>query len=311
LLLNQQYARALPLLTEICRQQPRNLKKRQLLAEVLVAVGEAHKAFRVLEELVNDFARIGQVASAIATVKRMRDIEPGRQDLAMKLAVLVTTQKQQASAAPPPDRAIAGPAIAPAPPPERAPPGPAITPAKPVQKAPPREPRGTTSLDGLIRQASIDEVLLGHPSDPAHGMQLLRGSELLKGFAADELEALIGQLQLTIVEAGEIIVAEGEPGDSLYLIASGSVRVYVRSRTGAQNQVRVLQQGDFFGEISLLKRSARTATITAATRTELLELDRGAVNSIAARHPNVLGIIEDFCLRREGSIEEASARSRE
>lgn len=295
LLAERQYSRALPILHEICRRQPRNLKKRQQLAEVLSEVGEKRKAFKVLEELVTDYAHIGQVASAIATVKRMQAIEPGRQDLAMKLAALVKGQDRR------------GPREDGSPP--ASPVGPAIKRQRPARAGEGRA--GVSRLEDIVLEGSMADVLMLNPSELLDGKDLLRGSKLLQGFTAEELEALIGELQLTSHHPGEIVVSEGEPGDSLYLIASGSVRVYVRNKRGAQNQVRVMHQGDFFGEISLLKKTARTATITAATPVELLELDRRAVGSIAARHPDVWRTIEDFCTRREGSLEELGARRRD
>jgi hypothetical protein len=294
LVAGKHYAQALPLLTEICRQQPRNVQKRQQLADVLTAVGETRKAFKVLEELVTDFARAGQVARAIAIVKRMQTIEPGRQDLDMKLAVLVTNQSS-GGVQPPPQRAtqVKGP-------------------DKLAEPAPVLDVADLRRIDDLIMQSSVEERLLFDASEGQRGKEdLLRGSKLLQGFSADELEELIAKLQLTSLQAGEIIVAEGQPGNSLFLIASGSVRVYVRNKSGAQRQVRVMHQGDFFGEISLLKGSRRTATITAASAAELLELDRTAVNAMAARHPKVWEIIEDFCIRRKDSIEEIGARSRD
>ncbi len=302
LISGRQYAKALPLLTEICREQPRNVEKRQQLAEVLTKVGQKHKAFRVLEELINDFARAGQYAKAIAIVKRMQYIEPGRQDLAMKLAVLVKNQGQQSGRdgdTKSGQKATGQKARTEAP---------RIKPAKAVDKG--RDSGKVSQIEDVLGLTSVEERLLLDPREQKHSRDLVRGSKLLQGFSVEELEALIGRLHLTSLQAGEIVVAEDQPGKSLFLIASGSVRVYVRNKAGAQKQVRILEQGDFFGEISLLKSSRRTATITAATPIELLELDRNAVNALAAQHPKVWEIIEDFCIRRKGSIEEIGARSR-
>jgi CRP-like cAMP-binding protein len=59
-----------------------------------------------------------------------------------------------------------------------------------------------------------------------------------------------------------------------------------------------MREGDFFGEISLLTGGPRTATVTAATRCELLELDRATLDEIARAHPRVLDVLRRFSEER-------------
>jgi voltage-gated potassium channel len=59
-------------------------------------------------------------------------------------------------------------------------------------------------------------------------------------------------------------------------------------------QVRELREGDFFGEASLLESGRRTATVTAGSRCELLELDRDTLDQISGRHPHVLEVMREF-----------------
>jgi hypothetical protein len=267
------------------------VRAREQLAEVLTAAGQTRKALRTLEELVNDYARAGLSARAIATVKKMQRIEPGRKDLEFKLAALVKQQE-----GPTAGEGQAQTPAAPEPRPEPPSPPPAAPHARP-----------SDFEDILVREMPEADAEL-HLADGGGDVTALQESALFRDLSTAQLEALISGLQLTSVGPGEIVVAEGEPGSSLYLIASGTVRVYVRTGSGHQQQIRVMRQGDFFGEISLLKGTRRTATITAATRCELLELSRSAVHAIAEEHPQVWTIIEDFCNRRAGSAEERGAR---
>jgi hypothetical protein len=134
---------------------------------------------------------------------------------------------------------------------------------------------------------------------------------LFRSLTQAELAALIRGLRLLTFEPGEIIVAEGEPGASLFLLTSGRVRAYVRNAASHMVQVRELQEGDFFGEISVLRGQARSATVTAAARCELLELDRATLERITAKHPNVRNVLEDFCEQRADNTLETMIRGLE
>ena len=128
-------------------------------------------------------------------------------------------------------------------------------------------------------------------------------------FPTDELTAVIRGLQLRTYEPGHILFSEGEPGDSLMVLASGRVRVYVRNVTGGNAEVRQLESGAFFGEISLLSGKPRTATIIAASACEVLILDRTATDEIVAKHPQVLDTLRSIYRERQDSDEELEART--
>ena len=73
--------------------------------------------------------------------------------------------------------------------------------------------------------------------------------------------------------AGETIVREGESGDCLYVIQSGEVEV-IRERGGAEVQLAVLRESDFFGEGSLFDRDKRSATVRALGEVRVLTVDK-------------------------------------
>ncbi len=135
-------------------------------------------------------------------------------------------------------------------------------------------------------------------------------SPLFSDFSSDELVDLIEGLNLTTYEPGEIVVTEGEVGDSLFQIVSGRVRVYVRNSLGGSTQVRNLGPSAFFGEISLLTGRRRTATIVAADTSELLVLDRETVLEIGRRKPRVQEVIRQFCVARTRADAERAAEGR-
>jgi len=109
--------------------------------------------------------------------------------------------------------------------------------------------------------------------------------------------------------AGEIVVTEGEPGDAVFLIASGSVRVLVAGGHGRALEIRRLDAGDFFGEVAALSGTPRTATVVATTDCELLEVDHRALELLVEARPAARSILEGARDGRAQSAEEAAVRS--
>ncbi len=74
--------------------------------------------------------------------------------------------------------------------------------------------------------------------------------------------------------AGEVIVREGEPGSRFYVISEGEVEVLRQTPDGRSELLNVLGQGNFFGELALLQKRNRTATVRAKTPTRVLSIAR-------------------------------------
>jgi CRP-like cAMP-binding protein len=123
-------------------------------------------------------------------------------------------------------------------------------------------------------------------------------SPLLADLAPGEVAAMVGGLKLVTKGPGSILLTEGEPGDSLFILTTGVARVYRRDASGHNFQVATLRDGDFFGEAALLTGQPRTATITAATDCELLVLDRATFEMLAAAYPRVRFLVEEFHAQR-------------
>lgn len=104
---------------------------------------------------------------------------------------------------------------------------------------------------------------------PLREIGLLRRLRLFAPVAAPQLETSARRLVPVAVDAGEAVIREGEPGDAFYVIASGRALV---ERGGTP--IRELGPGEGFGEIALIRRVPRTATVTALTPLELLALGR-------------------------------------
>jgi CRP-like cAMP-binding protein len=75
------------------------------------------------------------------------------------------------------------------------------------------------------------------------------------------------------------------------MLSAGRVKAFQRNAAGKQALLGEMSEGAFFGEISVLTGRPRTATVVAATACELLELDRGTLQQIAATHPHVWDVL--------------------
>ncbi|HZH17184.1 MAG TPA: cyclic nucleotide-binding domain-containing protein [Archangium sp.] len=106
--------------------------------------------------------------------------------------------------------------------------------------------------------------------------------------------ALLEGLELKTFEAGASIVTEGEPGTAMFAIVEGRVDV-VRQLEGSQRRkVAAMGEGDFFGEMALLSKSPRLASVVAAERTVVLELTRAMVARLIQRDASVGRVLRSF-----------------
>ncbi len=87
---------------------------------------------------------------------------------------------------------------------------------------------------------------------------------------------------------GEVIVSEAEPGDALYVLLRGRVKVVLYGESGREVILSIFKEpGDFFGEMSLLDDEPRSATVVALEPSTLVVLSRADFRAHLARHPRV------------------------
>lgn len=130
-------------------------------------------------------------------------------------------------------------------------------------------------------------------------------SPLFEGLSHEESEAIVKEMVLEEFAEGDVVLSEGDQGSSLYVVATGEVRVSSNSPKGEPVYLASLGEGDFFGEVSVLTGKPRTATITATRRSELLRLDKKELEKIIAKRPRIREILLQFSKRRAGETVEA------
>jgi voltage-gated potassium channel len=121
---------------------------------------------------------------------------------------------------------------------------------------------------------------------------------LFSGLNADQIAAIMRLLQSQYVESGTIIARRGEEAHSMYFIAAGEVEIELQDRC-----IR-LGAGHFFGEIAVLRKARRSATITAMSRASLLVLAARDVHVLMDHEPQIAARIREIFRNRIGSIEE-------
>lgn len=97
---------------------------------------------------------------------------------------------------------------------------------------------------------------------------------------------------------GETIVREGEEGHTFYIIVRGKVEVLKHFPEEGEKRVAILQDGDHFGEIALLRGIPRTATVRAIGPVVLLSVRREAFHQLTADYPQIVPILEHTLQKR-------------
>jgi small-conductance mechanosensitive channel/CRP-like cAMP-binding protein len=143
-------------------------------------------------------------------------------------------------------------------------------------------------------------------------MEELRHVDFLRGLSEDHLRLLLPGLSVLKFGAGEIIVREGDQGDSLYIIRDGAVEVVANAGDGKQVHIRDLKRPAFFGEMAVMTGEPRNATIRARTDAELLELGRGGFTELFKIYPEAtaqIGEVITLRMSERRELLEAAHRS--
>jgi ATP-binding cassette subfamily B protein len=91
-----------------------------------------------------------------------------------------------------------------------------------------------------------------------------------------------------------LVIQQGDPGDKFYILVRGTVEVLKTGADGAEERVAVLEDGDFFGEIALLKDTPRTATVRTMSQCVFLTLQREQFTSLLSRAPHLRATFEEM-----------------
>jgi voltage-gated potassium channel len=144
---------------------------------------------------------------------------------------------------------------------------------------------------GIFATAFANEV---HRRDFIITWGLVARIPLFRTLTASEIADVMTMLRAQKVDSGTVIARRGEPAHAMYLIADGEVEVKLRHK-----HLR-LGTGQFFGEIAALRRTRRSATVTAVTPTRLLVLDALDLHALMDSQPALAARIEEAAREKLG-----------
>ncbi len=130
---------------------------------------------------------------------------------------------------------------------------------------------------------------------------LVATSVLFRSFSPPERKKLLQMFVPQEFSVGAMVLEEGGPGDSLYLIKKGEVEVFTRDLKGKVLSLARLREGDFFGEISLITGRPRTASVIVRQPVELLQLSKADFDRLLQVHPEMLLVLEESLRYRLGN----------
>lgn len=134
------------------------------------------------------------------------------------------------------------------------------------------------SVVGETVQAFYRERLLAN---------VLRSHPVFASLAPEQREALAPIFERRTVEAGRVVIAQGQKGDGLYLLLHGQCTPVLRRHDGQETSFSPLREGDVFGEISLLLGQPASATVRADTPCQVLRMGREPFEQYLASQPKV------------------------
>lgn len=121
--------------------------------------------------------------------------------------------------------------------------------------------------------------------EDADAVAALRRCGLFEAVSDEAIGRLAHGLRRRRFRRGEVIFHQGDPGDALHVVATGSVRIALESVQGEEAILVTLGPGDPFGELALLDGAPRSASAVAVDATETLSLGRAALREVMDADP--------------------------
>jgi CRP/FNR family cyclic AMP-dependent transcriptional regulator len=131
-----------------------------------------------------------------------------------------------------------------------------------------------------------------------HNRDILVRAGIFQGVEPSAVCALTRQLQPVDFPRGHTVFAEGEPGDRLYIIVSGKVKIGRRSPDGRENLLAIMGPSDMFGELSIFDPGPRMSSGTTITEVRAVSMHRDALKAWINDRPEIAAQLLRILARR-------------
>ena len=271
LLFAGEYPTALQAYAALVRLVPGHLDARLRVADTLLAMGEVQGAAVVYTALARHAAHAGYPLRALVALKILSTLEPQLGRLLGGVAELYAKDSLRLGRS-------ARPSL-----------------GDPEARLPQELRLGPITDLPALALAAVK--LASDTDDIATYPEKLPPMPIFSELAADHFAAVLGALKLVRTRPGDTILAQGDEGQSFFVLARGSVRV-VREVDGRQVPLATLHDGAIFGEMALVSAQPRTATVLAADDCDLLEFDRDALRAAAQQVATIATALDKFTRER-------------
>ena len=152
----------------------------------------------------------------------------------------------------------------------------------------------TGSLTHVVEQArktALDlSVFVGY-QEQYHPLPFL--SEL----GPESFLAVLRSLTMLRLTDGQVVVKQGDPGDSLFLVAGGELRVFIQTPDGEKNVARLFEN-TLFGEMALITGQPRTASVAAVGEADVIGVSKAALAHVTSKLPMIRDVLDRFSRER-------------
>ena len=153
------------------------------------------------------------------------------------------------------------------------------------------------------------------PTDPNSFKTCISGVPIFNHLSNEEMQKVVQSARSRTYSKGEIIFQPGDLAEKLLIIHKGRVKIYRVSELGKEQLLRILEPGDFMGDISLFTNEIVANYAEAMVNTEICAIHRSDIQELLGTHPNIsLKILEELGRRlneAEKTIEMLSLKDAE
>jgi CRP-like cAMP-binding protein len=253
--------------------EPADFDARMKVGHILSRLGEKENAKTVYYAVGLHCMKAGMPLRTLVAVRRLAELDPGRTELLEALASGYCLSSERVR------RGVA----ARVPPPEL---------SSRLLPAEPNEELGSAELiRSAAERAANTEAFTEFPA-------LLPEIPLLSDLSDDAFVRVANTMKPRFFKHGDMVVREGEKGESFFLVADGMVRVFRRDSFGAEVDIARFGAGSVFGEMALVSNTPRTASVQVFYEASLLEVNRDSLRAAAEELGSVANGLEQFTRER-------------